>query len=163
MKDIQNPTIISGGQTGADRGGIDAAVELGLDWGGHCPAKWEAEDGEIPSDYREKLKRTKATGYKARALQNVKNAQATVIFVPSASSPSRVSELTLEYCKSMDKPVLVVETRTPYDLRSNSYMVRRFLDIHKPSKLNVAGTRESKANGIQDRVRQIIVGAFCLE
>jgi hypothetical protein len=29
--------IISGGQTGANRGGLDAAIELGLQHGGFCP------------------------------------------------------------------------------------------------------------------------------
>lgn len=29
--------VISGGQTGADRGGIDAAFEMGLKTGGHAP------------------------------------------------------------------------------------------------------------------------------
>ena len=29
--------IISGGQTGADRGGLDAAIELGIPHGGWCP------------------------------------------------------------------------------------------------------------------------------
>lgn len=29
--------IVSGGQTGADRAGLDAALELGLELGGWCP------------------------------------------------------------------------------------------------------------------------------
>ena len=37
--------IVSGGQTGADRGGLEAAIHLGLDWGGWAPKGWRAEDG----------------------------------------------------------------------------------------------------------------------
>lgn len=37
-------TIVSGGQTGADRGAMDAAVQLGLDYGGWAPAGLRAED-----------------------------------------------------------------------------------------------------------------------
>jgi hypothetical protein len=29
--------IVAGGQTGADRGGLLAAMDLGLDWGGWAP------------------------------------------------------------------------------------------------------------------------------
>ncbi len=29
--------IVSGGQTGVDRGALDAAIELGMDHGGKCP------------------------------------------------------------------------------------------------------------------------------
>ena len=33
--------IISGGQTGADRAGLAAAYELGIETGGHCPGDTE--------------------------------------------------------------------------------------------------------------------------
>ena len=38
--------IISGGQTGVDRGALDAAIALGLDHGGWCPLGRLAEDGQ---------------------------------------------------------------------------------------------------------------------
>ena len=37
--------IISGAQTGADRTGIDAAIEFGVDYGGWLPKGRKAEDG----------------------------------------------------------------------------------------------------------------------
>jgi Circularly permutated YpsA SLOG family len=43
--------IISGGQTGVDRGALDAALVAGFPCGGWCPADREAEDGEIPERY----------------------------------------------------------------------------------------------------------------
>jgi len=43
--------IISGGQTGADRGGLDAAIALGLRHGGWCPKDRAAEDGVVPARY----------------------------------------------------------------------------------------------------------------
>ena len=43
--------IVSGGQTGADRGGLDAAVALGIEHRGWCPAGRRAEDGTIPGLY----------------------------------------------------------------------------------------------------------------
>ena len=43
--------IISGGQTGVDRGALDAALVAGFACGGWCPADRGAEDGTIPERY----------------------------------------------------------------------------------------------------------------
>jgi Circularly permutated YpsA SLOG family len=44
--------IIPGGQTGADRAGLDFAVEVGLAHGGYVPKGRKAEDGRIHERYR---------------------------------------------------------------------------------------------------------------
>ena len=43
--------IISGGQTGVDRAGLDAALEAGIPVGGYCPKGRLAEDGTVPERY----------------------------------------------------------------------------------------------------------------
>src|SRR5881398_944095 len=43
--------IISGGQTGVDRGALDAALAFEVECGGWCPAGRLAEDGTIPKRY----------------------------------------------------------------------------------------------------------------
>jgi len=43
--------VISGGQTGVDRAGLDAAVNAGIPIGGYCPKGRRAEDGVIPEQY----------------------------------------------------------------------------------------------------------------
>jgi hypothetical protein len=43
--------VISGGQTGADRAGLDAAVVACIPIGGYCPKGRGAEDGVIPEKY----------------------------------------------------------------------------------------------------------------
>lgn len=43
--------IISGSQTGVDRGALDAALVANFPCGGWCPAGRQAEDGPIPSWY----------------------------------------------------------------------------------------------------------------
>ena len=40
--------IVSGGQTGVDRGAIEAALELGFPYGGLIPKGRLAEDGIVP-------------------------------------------------------------------------------------------------------------------
>ena len=44
--------IISGGQTGVDRGALDAAMALGIAHGGWCPKGRRAEDGPIAEKYQ---------------------------------------------------------------------------------------------------------------
>ncbi|MBR3223272.1 MAG: hypothetical protein IKF72_13710 [Kiritimatiellae bacterium] len=51
----QNVKIVSGGQTGVDRGALEAAMALGLDFGGWAPHGWIAEGGTIPAQYRERM------------------------------------------------------------------------------------------------------------
>jgi hypothetical protein len=53
--------IISGGQTGVDRGALDAGLELGAPCGGWCPDGRKAEDGPIPDRYP--LDELKGAGY----------------------------------------------------------------------------------------------------
>jgi len=43
--------IISGGQTGVDRGTLNACLELDFPCGGWCSAGRRAEDGVIPAKY----------------------------------------------------------------------------------------------------------------
>jgi hypothetical protein len=43
--------IVSGGQTGVDRGALDAALAAKFPCGGWCPADRRAEDGPIPQRY----------------------------------------------------------------------------------------------------------------
>lgn len=40
--------IVSGGQTGVDRGALDAALSVGVPCGGWCPEGRMADDGIIP-------------------------------------------------------------------------------------------------------------------
>jgi predicted Rossmann-fold nucleotide-binding protein len=60
--------IISGGQTGTDRAGLDAAMEAGIPVGGYCPKGRPAEDGTVPDKYP-LIELTKG-GYPARTEPN---------------------------------------------------------------------------------------------
>lgn len=44
-------TIISGGQTGVDRGALDAALAENIPCGGWCPEGRLAEDGVLDAKY----------------------------------------------------------------------------------------------------------------
>jgi predicted Rossmann-fold nucleotide-binding protein len=70
--------IISGGQTGADRAGLDFALETGLEHGGYVPSGRKAEDGRI--DERYNLVELSTDSYPARTRRNIEESDGTVIF-----------------------------------------------------------------------------------
>ena len=69
--------IISGGQTGADRAALDAAIKLGVPHGGWIPRGRLAEDGPLPEIYQ--LKEMSTDRYPARTKQNVFDSDGTLI------------------------------------------------------------------------------------
>lgn len=147
--------IISGGQTGADRGGLDAAMALGIPHGGWCPAGRLAEDGRIPSIYQ--LREAASASYTERTRLNVIASDATIVFVASMTQGSRA---TVDFCVSSKRPYIIV-ANTVLSIPRAVHRVRQWLvqrgDL---AVLNIAGSRESKAHGIHHAVRQILVEAI---
>jgi hypothetical protein len=74
--------IVSGGQSGADRAGLDAALLHGLPHGGWCPKGRKAEDGVIDLKYL--LTETTSAGYRTRTERNVRDSDGTLILTLSA-------------------------------------------------------------------------------
>ena len=70
--------IISGGQTGADRAGLDFAIEVGLVHGGYIPQGRKAEDGRIDEKYQ--LVELSSNSYPVRTKRNIRESDGTVIF-----------------------------------------------------------------------------------
>ncbi|MEE3218652.1 MAG: putative molybdenum carrier protein, partial [Planctomycetota bacterium] len=71
--------LISGGQTGVDRGALDVAIQLNIPHGGWCPRDRRAADGQIPRQYQ--LTETELVDYKERTERNVIDSDATLILV----------------------------------------------------------------------------------
>jgi hypothetical protein len=144
--------VISGGQTGADRGGLDAAIQLGIPHGGWCPRGRRAEDGRVPDIYQ--LRETMTSSYVVRTEMNIAAASGTLI----CTFGSRISEggtkLTYDLCKKMDVPVRVVDPFTLFSLHDVREWCRYF------TTLNVAGPRESRQPGLQRATRDFLVRAL---
>lgn len=94
-------TIISGGQTGADRAALDAWHKLGYPTGGHAPKGWRTANGPDPSLMALGLVETDDPDYAYRTVLNVELADATLIF--GRTSPGCL--LTHSACKARNKPV----------------------------------------------------------
>jgi Circularly permutated YpsA SLOG family len=69
--------IISGGQSGADRAGLDLAIAIGLEHGGFVPRGRKAEDGRIADRYN--LVELSTSSYPARTRRNIEESDGTVI------------------------------------------------------------------------------------
>jgi hypothetical protein len=147
--------IISGGQTGADRGGLDAAIELGIEHGGWCPKGRKAEDGTIPERYR--LVETRGSDYKKRTELNVKDADVTVIFTADGNVTGG-SRLTASFCRQHGRPCLVLNAFAP--VAETVAELRSFFNENKPKVVNIAGNRATKAFGIDKAVKNAIVSTF---
>jgi hypothetical protein len=148
--------IISGGQTGADRGSLDAATACGLPTGGWVPKGRIAEDGVVPSRYMG-MKETGSAGYGHRTSLNVIESAATILFTRGPLSGG--SALTLKLCKRHDRPCLHVNLAA-FDPTKHVDGIRAWLQKYKPGILNVAGSRESKAPGIQTVVAKVLTAVF---
>ncbi len=132
--------IVSGGQTGADRGALDAAIALDIAHGGWCPRGRRAEDG--PIDQRYQLQETQSSRYSDRTRQNVIDSSGTLILCRGPLQGG--TELTYRLAQRFAKPCLVI------DLAENASVevVRQWLMDHDIRVLNVAGPRESSSRGI---------------
>ena len=140
--------IISGGQSGADQGALRAAQYLKIPTGGWMPKGWKTENGPRPQFERLfNMREHELPGYGPRTLQNVMDADFTVVFGHHSSG----SDLTIECCLAHDKPYKVNPTA-----RELADLVLEFnIEI-----LNAAGNRESRNPGIYRRVWETFVEAF---
>ena len=96
--------LISGGQTGVDRAGLDVALALGLAIGGWCPQGRRAEDGILPDRYP--LTETPEPDYETRSRRNVEDADGTLILKRGQLDGG--TALTASYARQIGKPCLVV-------------------------------------------------------
>jgi hypothetical protein len=141
--------IVSGGQTGADRGALDAAIATGVPHGGHCPKGRRSEDGVIPTRYD--LCETASSRYEIRTEQNVLNSDGTLLI--TRGEPRGGSALTERLALRHRKPYL------HFDLDGESRFVPEvssWLATERIECLNVAGPRESGSPGMADQVAYLI-------
>lgn len=146
--------VRSGGQTGADRGALDAAREAGVALCGWCPAGGLAEDmPDAPgllTPYPE-LRETPSAGYIQRTAWNVRDSHATLIVSPGGLEPKSGTEATADFARAYGRPFLVVEGTADVP------RARAWLEgIGRELTLNVAGPRASKVASVYEITREVV-------
>ena len=145
--------VVSGGQTGADRAGLDVAMVFNIPVGGWCPKGRKAEDGPIDRKYP--LQETKSDEYRVRTELNVRESDGTLIFT-SGKPCGGGTALTIENAKELGKPFLVVDLK----LVKRVDMVKEWLIANNIEILNIAGPRASEKNDIYREVKVFLVELF---
>lgn len=140
--------VISGGQTGVDRAGLDAAALLGFALGGWCPRGRRAEDGRVPDQYP--LVEMDTDDYKVRTEKNVVESDATLIIKQGWKTPG--TSYTISTAQKHGKPCRVIDIKDGCDYISMADWLRN----NRVVTLNVAGPRESTRPGIYARARDIM-------
>ena len=144
--------IVSGGQTGADRAALDAALEVGLATGGWIPRGRRAEDGAVPERYSNLIE-TESDAYEPRTELNVRDSDATVIF--SFGPVFGGSALTAQIARLLGRPHLLIDLErcTPNEAIQELCL---WLTTKRPYVLNVAGPRASEEPRIAEATRSIL-------
>ena len=135
--------IVSGGQTGVDRAGLDIAIRHNIPHGGWCPRGRRAEDGTIDPVYR--LVETDSHDYSVRTGHNVRDSDGTLVL--NTGTLDGGTAYTVQLARSMGKPCLIVDISLPLETaKVNTWLADNHIQI-----LNIAGPRESKSPGIYSR------------
>lgn len=138
--------IISGGQTGADRAGIDAARECGLETGGWAPANYRTQNGNDFSLRDLNLIEDSSAAYPPRTEKNVRDSDGTLLIGLNLQSPGSV--LTQRYIAKHRKPSFLVQL----ELDNVNHLDQidaaiRWLKNSDIRVLNIAGNREKTFGG----------------
>ncbi|HEY4065152.1 MAG TPA: putative molybdenum carrier protein [Puia sp.] len=141
--------VISGGQTGADRMGLEIAKFLGYPTGGTAPKGFRTENGPDLS-LREEfgLRESYSSSYSPRTTQNVLDSHFTVLFGDMLSSGSKA---TIDACLKYHQPY--VENPSVEELIDK-------IKANYVKVLNIAGNRGSKFGPYIDTSRATLMAAL---
>ncbi len=159
--------IISGGQTGVDISGLDAALDLGISIGGTAAANYTQSSAKNKKFRNEELKTkynlkegkyTQRTGiygpyqdvYYQRTIDNAQEADGTIWF-GNENSPG--GKLTLGKVAQKNKP-------SPLINPSSKTEVWKWMKDNNIKIINIAGNREHTNPGIYQKTKDFLIETF---
>lgn len=131
--------VITGGQTGVDRGALDAAIDLNIQCGGWCPEGRLAEDGVIPEQYP--LEELVGGDYRDRTRKNVVDSDGSAIIYFGEIEGG--TECTLDDCVQLAKPYQLIDGADMQPGQA-AKQIAEFVRERNLQTLNIAGPRASK-------------------
>lgn len=149
--------VISGGQTGADMGGLLAARTCGVETGGTAPYGWRDEAGSNPLLGSFGLTMHESRHYTMRTECNVMDSHITVIF-GRYTSPG--CQATINFCWHYKRPFVLCYWNSQDGLPETiheqlaSSIVLSLKKFSDDVIINVAGNRESTNPGIESATRR---------
>ena len=150
--------IISGGQTGADRGALDAAIKLGIPYGGWIPKGRKTEDGPLPQKYQ--LIEMPTADYAKRTMKNVDESDGTLIL--SHGDLTGGSKFTEEHAVTMERPCLVIDLKKT-NMFQAAMKAADWIRENSVRILNVAGPRASHDPKIYNATLDLILSIYQLD
>lgn len=158
--------VISGGQTGVDRYGLEIGQELGYETGGTAAPNFEIEGQQYDSSLADfgvkaitqeeqiqglenpRAKRSKYPKWLPRTEMNAKNADGTIYFTEDKNSAGLVA--TREYAEQH-------KGKTKFLLNPTAAQLKQWIKDNNIETLNIAGNRESKmSDSFKDKVKDIL-------
>ena len=135
--------IVTGGQTGVDRGALDAALGTEFSCGGWVPGDRMAEDGVISDRYP--LTALPHGNYRQRTRMNVVDSDGTAILYDGHLNGG--TRLTHDLCGLVERPCILISAREMPDPIAAAKTLLNFIDENRIETLNVAGPRASRWSG----------------
>ena len=149
--------IISGGQTGIDRAALDAAIEMGVDYGGWCPKGGWAEDFRKPPGLLARyplLRETPSAEPIQRTEWNVRDADRLMILIDvSGIGVSKGTVAARDFARALGKPHSMI------DLDAGDALAQALacaVEDASASSIGIAGPRESEVPGIYAKARPFL-------
>jgi hypothetical protein len=143
--------IVSGAQTGVDRGALDAALDAQFPCGGWCPGDRQAEDGEIPPRYP--VTPLPGSGYRQRTIQNVVDSNATLVIYFGQLQGG--TEQTVLHCIKRQKPYKLIDASEVSRVRA-AHIAAQFIESKAVAILNIAGPCVGRIPEAQDYAYYVV-------
>jgi hypothetical protein len=131
--------IVSGGETGVDRGALDAALAANIPCGGWVTWNRMAEDGVIADRYP--LVPLPKGEYRQRTRLNVSDSDGTAILYDESLTGG--TRLARNLCALLKRPYLLINARETPDAVVAAQRIVKFIEENAIEVLNVAGPRAS--------------------
>ena len=150
--------IISGGQTGADRAALDAAIKLDIPHGGWITKGRTTETGMLPESYH--LREVATDNYLECIKRNVKDSKGTlIIFYDKLTGDLYQAERETLRCKHQ---LLGIDLKQKNAFQAAS-LINDWVQLRKIDVLFVTGAGEVENPNIENHTRLMIEKALLLD